>query len=94
MTKSIVFDEFPYIPKCETTKSSQSLLVLATRLLSQHPRIKYVGIISNFFFFAAQPPEMDCPTIRSGDLVEVELDVEIFRIMQEGHGGWGTTCIK
>ena len=32
---------------------------------------------------------MDCPTIRSGDLVEVELDVEIFRMMQEGHGGWG-----
>ena len=32
---------------------------------------------------------MDCPTIRSGDLVEVELDVEIFHIMQEGHGGWG-----
>ena len=32
---------------------------------------------------------MDNPTICSEDLVEVELDVEIFRMMQEGHGGWG-----
>ena len=31
---------------------------------------------------------IDSSIIRSGDLVQVELDVEIFRMMQEGHGGW------
>ena len=31
---------------------------------------------------------VDSSIIRSGDLVQVELDVEIFRMMQEGHGGW------
>ena len=32
--------------------------------------------------------------IRSGDLVQVELDVEIFRMMQEGHGGWNDDMAK
>ena len=40
------------------------------------------------YLLAGQPPEKYCPTICSGDLVEVEQDVEIFRMMQEEHGGW------
>lgn len=40
-----------------------------------------------------EKPE-DVSTIRSGNLVQVELDVEIFRMMQEGHGGWNDSMTK
>lgn len=37
---------------------------------------------------------VDSSIIRSGDLVQVELDVEIFRMMQEGHGGWNDAMVE
>ena len=30
----------------------------------------------------------------SGEYVKVELDVEVFRLMQQGHGGWNETMAK
>ena len=37
---------------------------------------------------------MHSADICSGDLVQVELDVEVFRMMQEGHGGWNDDMAK
>ena len=37
---------------------------------------------------------LDTSIIRSGELIQVELDVEIFRMMQEGHGGWNDDMAK
>ena len=36
-----------------------------------------------------QPPPPPRPhKFQSGDSVKVQLEVEIFKMMQEGHGGW------
>ena len=34
------------------------------------------------------------PDIHSGDLVRVQLDVELFKAMQEGHGGWNDQLVE
>lgn len=36
----------------------------------------------------APPMPTDSQEILVGDYVRVELDTEIFMLMQEGHGGW------
>ena len=32
--------------------------------------------------------------IKSGDQVRVQLDVEVFKALQEGHGGWNDDMIQ
>ena len=36
----------------------------------------------------AAPPPADPRLFCSGDVVRVELELDIFQIMQQGHGGW------
>lgn len=56
----------------------------------------YACTCSSDLNYAGKPLDdiSDSPTVCSGDLVQVELDVEIFRMMQEGHGGWSDGMAK
>ena len=43
------------------------------------------------------PPLPPCPKpqeFSSGDRVRVQLDEEIFKMMQEGHGGWNDQMVE
>ena len=43
------------------------------------------------FDLGAAPPVPPPPTVKmfnSGDTVRVLLDIDVFKLMQEGHGGW------
>ena len=33
-------------------------------------------------------PTVVTPTFASGDRVKIQLEVEVFKMMQDGHGGW------
>lgn len=59
----------------------------------------YLPCLPSFLSLSGTPPGAPLPPpdpqeFSSGDYVRVELDQDVLRLMQEGHGGWNVDMAK
>ena len=56
--------------------------------------IQCINVVDVFASLGAPLPGMDPSALSTGDLVRVELEPEVFRAVQEGHGGWNEVMLN